>query len=330
MPSVQFKVNGTNLGSPVTQAPYRIKWTPSSGGSYTITYEITEDSGAKRTSVPKTVSVKPPENQVPTITVTTATSGTAGTPQTITATAGDSDGTIASVQFRIDGSNLGAPVTQAPYTTSWTPTTAGNYSVTAIATDNAGLTKVSAAIAVTVASATPVAPNPTITVTAPKAGLVSEAQVLMAAASVTGDTIASVQFQVNTVNEGAADTASPYTISWTPATKGAYGIRGIATGALGGSTTSASVNVLICDTKVTSEGSGVSLAANTGDYVLFDNNQAAGGLPASADLFVGAEQVAVLNYLSDAYNSKPFAFFRASNSTLYTGIIASGTVTLNG
>jgi hypothetical protein len=58
MPSVQFKINGVNFGSPVTQPPYSVQWTPSSGGSYTVTYEVTNTDGTKKTSKPKAVTVK--------------------------------------------------------------------------------------------------------------------------------------------------------------------------------------------------------------------------------------------------------------------------------
>jgi hypothetical protein len=59
MPSVQFKINGINLGSPVTQPPYAVQWIPSSGGNYSVTYEILQDDGTKKISRPKLVTVKP-------------------------------------------------------------------------------------------------------------------------------------------------------------------------------------------------------------------------------------------------------------------------------
>ena len=67
---------------------------------------------------------------------------------TIAATASDSDGNVASVQFFVNAVSVGT-VTTAPYSVSWTPTSTGAYSLTAIATDNLSATTTSAAISVT-------------------------------------------------------------------------------------------------------------------------------------------------------------------------------------
>ena len=62
---------------------------------------------------------------------------------------------VASVQFQLDGANLGSADTQAPYTLSWDTTTAssGAHTLTAVATDTSGNTATSAAVAVTVSQA---------------------------------------------------------------------------------------------------------------------------------------------------------------------------------
>jgi chitodextrinase len=70
---------------------------------------------------------------------------------------------IASVQFQLDGSNLGAPDTTAPYSYTWDTTTAANgaHTLTAIATDVAGNTATSAGVSVTVSNtAAPVNTTP--------------------------------------------------------------------------------------------------------------------------------------------------------------------------
>ena len=314
--SVQFKVNGTNVGSAITSAPYSVSWTPTAPGAANITAVATDNLGATTTSAAVAVTVA---NQSPTITITSPNNGatvttTSGT--TLTATASDPDGTIASVQFKIDGVNFGSPITSAPYTLSWTPTTTGSHAITAVATDNFGATTTSATVTVTATNQ----PTPTVTASAPKAGLINEAQTLAATATISGDTIASVQFKVDTVNQGAADTTSPYSTQWTPTTKGSYSITAVALGALGGSTTSAAVVVPIYDTKVNGGGNaaGTSLGAVAQDFILFDNNQAAGGNAATMSIFVSGVQVGAFNYGDSAYNGRPFAFFNSANNTLYT------------
>jgi hypothetical protein len=56
------------------------------------------------------------------------------------ATATDPDGTIAGVQFFVDGVKQGSVVTTFPYQVQWVPTAEGVYRITAVATDNVGLT----------------------------------------------------------------------------------------------------------------------------------------------------------------------------------------------
>lgn len=58
MPSVQFKINGVNFGSPISSPPYTIQWTPATGGNYNITYEVTADNGTKKLSKTRNVSVR--------------------------------------------------------------------------------------------------------------------------------------------------------------------------------------------------------------------------------------------------------------------------------
>ena len=70
---------------------------------------------------------------------------------TITATASDSDGTIAKVAFYEGSSKLGEDLT-APYSFSWQNVAKGNYSITAVATDDIGSNTTSTAIDIEVNS----------------------------------------------------------------------------------------------------------------------------------------------------------------------------------
>ena len=66
-----------------------------------------------------------------------------------TATAGDSDGSIAKVEF-FNGATLLTTVTQAPYIYNWSGVAAGTYALTAQATDNLGNATTTAVTSVTV------------------------------------------------------------------------------------------------------------------------------------------------------------------------------------
>ena len=115
-------------------------------------------------------SVKfPVDSSAPTISITAPAPGPVSGTVNVTASVVDDFG--ASVQFQLDGANLGAPVTTEPYTTSWVTTTAtaGVHTLTAIATDPANNTATSAPVSVTVPDTTP----PTVAITSPAAGPVS-------------------------------------------------------------------------------------------------------------------------------------------------------------
>ena len=95
------------------------------------------------------------DNQPPTVSVT-APANNATVAATVAVSANASDlVAVANVQFQLDGSNLGAPVTAAPYTVSWdtTQATNGAHTLTAVATNVGGLSTTSSPVQVTVSNA---------------------------------------------------------------------------------------------------------------------------------------------------------------------------------
>ncbi len=94
-----------------------------------------------------------PPNGAPQVSVTSPGSGqsfVAGNTVTINANASDADGSIAKVEFYVDGNMIGQD-TSAPYTTNWTATL-GNHTITAKATDNANKSTTSTAVTIAVTS----------------------------------------------------------------------------------------------------------------------------------------------------------------------------------
>src|SRR2546429_4824403 len=79
--------------------------------------------------------------------------------------------TVRGVQFQLDGANLGAEDTSAPYSVSWNTTTTGNgsHTLTAVARDLLGVQYTSDPVTVTVANSAPPPPADTTppTVTRP-------------------------------------------------------------------------------------------------------------------------------------------------------------------
>src|SRR5205807_1776345 len=115
------------------------------------------------------IAVASGDTTPPTVTMTSPAGGTpvSGT-ISVTASASDNVGVVG-VQFKLDGANLGAEDTTAPYAVSWNTTTASNasYTLTAVARDGAGNTTTAAAVTVTVFNDTT---PPTVSITAPSTG----------------------------------------------------------------------------------------------------------------------------------------------------------------
>ncbi|HEU4724856.1 MAG TPA: Ig-like domain-containing protein, partial [Candidatus Eisenbacteria bacterium] len=95
-----------------------------------------------------------PDTEFPTVAMTAPAAGTvSGTSVTVSANASDNVA-VAGVQFQLDGVNLGAEDTSAPYSIVWNSVTATNaaHTLTAIARDAAGNATTSAGVAVTVSN----------------------------------------------------------------------------------------------------------------------------------------------------------------------------------
>jgi hypothetical protein len=213
---VQFLLDGSNLGAPVTTAPYQYTWDTTSvgNGSHTLTAKATDTSGNSTTSSAISVTVNNPDVTPPTVSITSPAAGSSlsGT-ATLSANATDNVA-VAKVQFQIDGTNYGPPLTSAPYSESWdtTTVTSGSHTIGAIATDTSGNTA-SASITVTVSQGSDTTP-PTVTVTAPANNSTWAGAISLAATASDNVAVASVQFAVDGTNVGAPVTSSPYQVSW--------------------------------------------------------------------------------------------------------------------
>jgi len=243
---VDFYQGSTLLGSDTT-SPYSYTWGNVAAGSYSITAVARDNDGATRTSSAASVTVNSASNQAPTVTLTSPAAGasfTAGANISLSATASDSDGTVARVEF-YRGSTLVGTDTSSPYSAMWSGATSGTYSLTARAFDNGGASRTSSAVSVTVNTA----PNqlPTVSITSPIAGqsFAAPASLTMTAAASDSDgTITKVDFYVGS-QLIASDTSSPYSASWTNVAAGSYSLTAVASDNSGGMKTSAAVAVTV-------------------------------------------------------------------------------------
>lgn len=154
---VQFKLDGVNLGAEDTTPPYGVSWNTllSANGSHSLTAIARDAAGNSGTSAPIGVTVNnpPPDTTPPAVSITAPAAGStvSGSPVAVSADASDNVG-VSGVQFKLDGANLGAEDTTAPYGIFWNTflTSNGPHTLTAVARDAAGNSTTSLPVNVTV------------------------------------------------------------------------------------------------------------------------------------------------------------------------------------
>ena len=132
-----------------------------------------------------------PDKSAPTVSIVSPASGnTVSNTITITATASDPDSPVAFVQLLLDGVNLGAQLTQSPYSFSWNTTTAvnGTHTLTAIAKDPSGNQGTSAAVTVKVSNAVSTGAKPPTLIISNQTGI-SNASSLSGSGAVTNPSL---------------------------------------------------------------------------------------------------------------------------------------------
>ena len=253
---VDFYAGSTLIGSVASAAPlrdttdYPLHWAGMSPGTYTVTAYATDNLGASTASAPITLTVAA-ANQPPQVVLTTPSSGAAfgaGAPITLSADASDNDGSITQVAFYyIDSYGLWTWLgtsTTPPYSiVSSDIKSAGQYALTALATDNRGAQTQSANVPITVSADAP----PTVSLTAPAAGssYVAPATIQLSADATDSDgTISKVEFFQGTTLIGTA-TNAPYAYTWTGVPAGNYTVTAKATDNLGASTVSTPISITV-------------------------------------------------------------------------------------
>ena len=150
--SVSFDVDDKPLSIPDVIAPYEATWdtTKWSNGTHVLRATAVDSSGKlsareHRIDVSNATAPPPPppgDTTAPSVGLTSPSAGaTVSGSVNVAATASDNVAVVG-VQFKIDGGNLGAEDTSAPYSVSWTSGNVANgaHNVTAVARDAAGNT----------------------------------------------------------------------------------------------------------------------------------------------------------------------------------------------
>ena len=242
---VQFQLDGVNLGAEDTSAPYSVPWNTllAGNGSHTLVAVARDALGLRHSSNPVTVTVLN-DRTPPAVSITSPAAGAfVGANVSVAAAASDSVGVVG-VQFKVDGVNLGAEDTTAPYGATWNTASSGSgtHTLTAVARDAAGNLGTSSAVTVTVDNTAP-----TVSITAPANGAVVSGNATVSANAADNTEVAGVQFKLDGANLGAEDTTAPYTVAWDTktATDGSHSLTAIARDAAGNQTTAAAVSVTV-------------------------------------------------------------------------------------
>jgi subtilisin family serine protease len=210
--AVQFTLDGAPMGAERTMAPYEIFWnTATAANGPHVLAAIARDAAGNQNSVSVTVTV----TNDTTAPVGWFDSPVDGAPVTAAITvvvdAWDDVG-VAGVQFTLDGANLGAEDTAAPYTFVWNSAmvASGNHVLGAIVRDAAGNPQI-ASVTVTVSNDRAA---PTVTFATPVDGASVAATVALVADATDNVAVIGVQFILDGVDLGIEQMEVPYTVIW--------------------------------------------------------------------------------------------------------------------
>jgi len=248
--SVQFKLDGVNLGARDTIAPYSIAWNTSGmSGSHTLAAVAMDAAGNTRTSAAVTVTVTAgPADTTPPVISAVAASSISSAGATIGWTTDEpSDSQVEYGLTTTYGSTSAANsslVTTHSVALGLSASTTYHYRVRS--RDAAGNLAVSADATLTTMAPSDTTP-PTVSITAPAAGATVSAAVTVSAAASDNVGVAGVQFRLDGTDLGAEVTSAPYGGSWntTTTTDGSHTLTAVARDAAGNRTTSAAVTVKV-------------------------------------------------------------------------------------
>jgi hypothetical protein len=243
---VQFLLNGVNLGTEDTVAPYSIPWSTTAvpDGNYILAARARDIGGNTTTTANVIITVRN-DAQSPTVTLTSPAAGTISNTINVTADASDNN-SVAGVQFLLNGSNLGTEDITTPYSISWNTRTIanGNYTLRARARDASGNIQLSDPVVVTVLNLPPDTQYPVINISSPSAGNV--AGIINVGANATDNVgVVGVQFFLNGSDFGVEDLTAPYGFSWNTysVANGTYTLTAMARDAAGNITTADAVTI---------------------------------------------------------------------------------------
>ena len=289
--SVEFFAGGQSLGvvsnGAVVDPPFPegagpgsraffLTWTNPAPGTYVLTAKATDNDGASTLSAPVNITVEqatPPTNQPPFVKISEPPNGAIyASPADIgiCADAHDPDGYVATVEFFAGSQSLGIRTNNPastgpanPFCLMWSNVPPGSYTLTAVATDDAGASSTSGPVKVLVVETVP--PPLLVRITSPPNGAVLRAPLnlpIYAWAFERGASIDSVEFFAGTNDLGAGQglclgptpgsqwvtngcPTNLFRLVWSNPPPSTYVLTAVATDQAGGLATSAPVKITI-------------------------------------------------------------------------------------
>jgi chitinase len=189
-------------------------------------------------------------NVLPTITITSPAGNSSFAESsniTINATASDADGSVRVVEFYNGSTKLGA-VSSAPYSFTWNSVPAGNYSITAVATDNNNASNTSSAVLLAVSGNSHYRnKHPYIKISNPRKGNTYTNLTTITIDAVASDSdgvVKKVEF-FNGSSRLIELSEAPYTFTWKDVLPGTYTITAVATDNLSDTTISSPIEFIV-------------------------------------------------------------------------------------
>ena len=321
--------SGSYLLATSTTSPYTASWTNATTGTFTLNAKATDANGVSTMSSPITITVTTAASSSPVVAITSpanASSFTAGSNITLTASASETNGSISKVQF-YNGSTLLGTSTASPYTFTWNNVAAGNYTLTAKATDANSVSTTSSAITVAVSGL------PAVSLAANNSTYTAPALIdLTATASETNGTISKVEFFNGSTLLGT-DTSSPYTYAWSNVAVGSYSLTAEAFDNNNNTVTSSTVNVTVTLAGVAPSFTAQPVSSTVTAPAIATFSVAATGTPAPTFQWMQSVNGGAFSAISGATSSTytTAATTTANSGTEFECVItnASGSVTSN-
>ena len=246
---VQFKLDGANLGSEDTSAPYSANWDTTQGANGSHVLSAVARDGANNTTTSSVVTVNVNNPPILTITQPTEAQSISGTTVTVNYTKAGEQLAGDHAHFRLDGGTTKMDIDfDGTYVFNDVP--AGNHTLLGIIARSDHSEVAGSDDSVNFVTTTPDTTAPTVDITTPLQDATVSGTINVSADASDNVGVVGVQFKLDGSNLGSEDTTAPYSVSWntTTSTNTPHTLEAVARDAAANQTTSTVINVTVFNT----------------------------------------------------------------------------------